>query len=62
MIKTHTEFIDKIDGLTEGKIRARHPEMVMDIEEYVDRIKNVQKERMKRSLGMEKINRAGMII
>ncbi len=66
MIKTHAKFIDNIDGLTERKmkamsVRARHPEMVKDIEEYMNRMKIVQKERVKRSLGMEKINRTEMI-
>ncbi len=62
-IKTHTEFIDR---LTERKmkamsVRARHPEMMKDIEEYMNRMKMVQKEMVRKSKGMEKINSREMI-
>ncbi len=55
----HTEFIDKIDGLAERKmrsrsVRARNPAMIREIEEYMNEMKNVQKERMKRSGSREK--------
>ncbi len=59
MIKTNTKFIDNTDRLTERKmramsVRARHPEMVKDIEEYMNRMKMVQKERARKTKGMEK--------
>ncbi len=66
MIKKHTEFIDNIDNLTERKmkamsIRARNPKMVKDIEEYMNRMKIVQKEMMRKTKGIEKINSTEMI-
>ncbi len=66
MIKTNTKFVDNIDRLTGIKmkamsVRARHPEMVKDIEEYMNRMKMVQKERARKTKGMEKINSTEMI-
>ncbi len=66
MLSKHIEFIDKIDGLTERKmrsmsVRARNPGMVREIEEYMNEMKSIQRERMKRSGNREKINNMELI-
>ncbi len=67
MIKTHIKFTDNIDNLTEIKmkaisVRARHPKMVKDIEEYMNRMKVIQKERARKIMETEKINSTEIII
>ena len=66
MLKKGTEFIDRIDALTERKIiamrsRAVKPSQISTIEDRMDELRNVKKERRKRNSTEGKINKSDPI-
>ncbi|MCL4345412.1 MAG: hypothetical protein M1496_03500, partial [Candidatus Thermoplasmatota archaeon] len=61
MLKKGTEFIDRIDALTERKMiamrsRAVKPSQISTIEDRMNELRNIQKERQKRNSTEGKIN------
>ncbi|MCL4345167.1 MAG: hypothetical protein M1496_02240, partial [Candidatus Thermoplasmatota archaeon] len=66
MLKKGTEFIDRIDALTERKMiamrsRAVKPSQISTIEDRMNELRNVQKERQKRNSTEGKINKSDAI-
>jgi transposase len=66
MLTKGTEFIDRIDALTERKMaamrsRAVKPSQISTIEDRMNELRNVQKERRKRSGTEGKINKSDAI-
>jgi transposase len=66
MLKKGTEFIDRIDALTERKMiamrsRAVKPSKISTIEDRMDELRNIQKERQKRNSTKGKINKSDAI-
>ena len=66
MLTNDTEFIDRIDALTERKMaamrsRAVKPSNICTIEDRMNELRNVQKERRKRSGPEGKINKSDAI-
>ena len=63
MLKKGEDFVDKIEPLTERKkaaimSRAVKPAQIITVEDRVNELRNVQKERMKRFSDAKKINKA----
>ncbi|MGP6239835.1 hypothetical protein ACNF40_05410, partial [Cuniculiplasma sp. SKW4] len=66
MLKKGTEFIDRIDALTERKMiamrsRAAKPSSIRTIEDSLNELRNVKKERRKRNSTEGKINKSDAI-
>ena len=63
MLKKGEDFVDKIEPLTERKkaammSRAVKPAQIITVEDRMNELRNVQKERMKRFSDAKKINKA----
>ena len=63
MLKKGEHFVDQIDTLTERKMksmrsRAVKPSQIITVEDRIDELNNVQKERRERSGSEGKINKA----
>ena len=63
MLKKGEDFVDKIEPLTERKkaammSRAVKPAQIITVEDRMNELRNVQKERMKRFSDARKINKA----
>ena len=63
MLKKGEDFVDKIEPLTERKkaammLRAVKPAQIITVEDRMNELRNVQKERMKRFSDAKKINKA----
>ena len=63
MLKKGEHFVDQIDTLTERKMasmrsRAVKPSQTITLEDRMNELRNVHKERLKRSCNEGKINKA----